>query len=61
MFIFIDTLLFQYASVERNGQRFMTHADFLDTFLGFFKSRKDIQIEENIKLLANCADTTKDG
>ncbi|KAL5285325.1 SLC25A12 family protein [Megaselia abdita] len=49
----------KYASVDRNGEKFMTSEDFVRKYLGLFT---EIAFnEESVKLLAGIADTSKDG
>lgn len=51
--------LWQYASVESNGEHFMTPNDFIRRFLGLLPHQN--YNEDTITLLANVVDTTKDG
>ena len=46
----------QYATVERNGEWFMTHTDFVCRYLQLTDSSSN---PETIRLLADVADTTK--
>jgi len=49
----------QYASVEADGERFMSAVDFVCRFLGLIPAQN--YNEETVHLLANVVDTTKDG
>ncbi|XP_031332203.1 calcium-binding mitochondrial carrier protein Aralar1 isoform X3 [Photinus pyralis] len=49
----------RYASIEKNGERFMTSDDFLRKYIGLFPS--DNYNAESVKLLAAILDTNKDG
>jgi solute carrier family 25 aspartate/glutamate transporter 12/13 len=49
----------KYASITKSGEQFMTSDDFVRRFLGLFPEQNFN--EESIKLLANIADTSKDG
>ncbi|XP_043215075.1 calcium-binding mitochondrial carrier protein Aralar1-like isoform X4 [Amphibalanus amphitrite] len=49
----------QYASLEKDGQKYMTPTDFIRNFLGWFK--EDNFNPESVKLLAGIIDTSKDG
>ncbi|CAH1775700.1 unnamed protein product [Owenia fusiformis] len=49
----------KYASVEKAGEKFMTANDFINKYIGVFKEQD--HNEYAVQLLANCADTTKDG
>ncbi|XP_046601741.1 calcium-binding mitochondrial carrier protein Aralar1 isoform X2 [Neodiprion lecontei] len=49
----------QYATQEKNGERFMTPTDFVRSYLGFYT---DAEFNpESVKLLAGIVDTSKDG
>ncbi len=48
----------QYASVEKDGERFMTQHDFIQRFLGLLPENYE---PYTLQLLAGAADTTKDG
>ena len=52
-------MLFQYASLEKDGQKYMTPTDFIRNFLGWFT--EDGYNPESVKLLAGIIDTSKDG
>ncbi|XP_020710505.2 calcium-binding mitochondrial carrier protein Aralar1 isoform X3 [Athalia rosae] len=49
----------QYATQEKNGERFMTPADFVRSYLGFYTDA-DFN-PESVRLLAGIVDTSKDG
>lgn len=49
----------KYASVEKNGEKFMTSEDFVITYLGLFDNNNFNK--ESVKLLAAIVDTSKDG
>ncbi|CAK9817858.1 Calcium-binding mitochondrial carrier protein Aralar1 [Anthophora plagiata] len=49
----------QYASQEKNGERFMTPADFVRSYLGLY-TNPDYN-PDSVKLLAGIVDTSKDG
>ncbi|CAK9818223.1 Calcium-binding mitochondrial carrier protein Aralar1 [Anthophora quadrimaculata] len=49
----------QYASQEKNGERFMTPADFVRSYLGLYIN-PDYN-PDSVKLLAGIVDTSKDG
>jgi len=49
----------QYASVEVDGERFMSAVDFVCRFLGLIPAQN--YNEGTVHLLANVVDTTKDG
>ncbi|XP_017793979.1 PREDICTED: calcium-binding mitochondrial carrier protein Aralar1 isoform X2 [Habropoda laboriosa] len=49
----------QYASQEKNGERFMTPADFVRTYLGLY-TNPDYN-PDSVNLLAGIVDTSKDG
>uniref|UniRef100_A0A914HB78 EF-hand domain-containing protein n=1 Tax=Globodera rostochiensis TaxID=31243 RepID=A0A914HB78_GLORO len=49
----------EYASIEKNGKRFMTAADFIRKYLGLYA--EDNYNRETVRLLASAADTAKDG
>ena len=50
--------LLQYASVQKDGEMFMSGYDFIQRFLGLLPENYE---PETLKLLAGAADTTKDG
>ncbi len=52
-------MLFQYASVEKNNEHYMTAQDFIQRFLGLLLDKN--YDKHTLHLLANCVDTTKDG
>ncbi|XP_061934517.1 calcium-binding mitochondrial carrier protein Aralar1 isoform X4 [Apis cerana] len=49
----------QYASQEKNGERFMTSSDFVRTYLGLY-TNPDYN-PDSVNLLAGIVDTSKDG
>ena len=49
----------QYASVDVDGERFMSAVDFVCRYLGLIPAQN--YNEETVHLLANVVDTTKDG
>ncbi|KAL3280238.1 hypothetical protein HHI36_017734 [Cryptolaemus montrouzieri] len=49
----------KYASVEKNGEKFMTSEDFVIRFLGIFDEKSFSK--ESVNLLAAIVDTSKDG
>jgi solute carrier family 25 (mitochondrial aspartate/glutamate transporter), member 12/13 len=49
----------QYASVVKDGEHFMTDADFVIRYLGLVPEQN--YNVETVKLLGNVIDTTKDG
>ncbi|CAK9826705.1 Calcium-binding mitochondrial carrier protein Aralar1 [Anthophora retusa] len=49
----------QYASQEKNGERFMTPSDFVRSYLGLY-TNPDYN-PDSVKLLAGIVDTSKDG
>lgn len=51
--------LFQYASVEKNENKFMTSTDFVRGFLGLYEGPQYNQ--EAVKILGSILDTSKDG
>lgn len=55
--ILLDTL--QYASQEKNGERFMTPSDFVRSYLGLY-TNPDYN-PDSVNLLAGIVDTSKDG
>ena len=50
---------FQYASVTKDGEKYMSAEDFIQGYIGLLP--KDQFNTETVKLLANTVDTTKDG
>lgn len=50
---------FQYALVEKNGEKFIDGRDFVQKFLGLFPDEE--RNTESVKLFAGIADTSKDG
>lgn len=50
------TLYSQYASVEKEGEWFMTHEDFVCRYLQLASPRNDL---DTIKFIADVADTNK--
>ena len=51
--------MFQYASVEANGEKFMTPVDFIRRFLGLLPGNN--YNPDTVRLMSSAADTTKDG
>nr|NP_733364.1 aralar1, isoform C [Drosophila melanogaster]Q9VA73.1 RecName: Full=Calcium-binding mitochondrial carrier protein Aralar1 [Drosophila melanogaster]AAF57048.1 aralar1, isoform C [Drosophila melanogaster] len=49
----------KYASIQKNGEHYMTSEDFVRKFLGLFS--ESAFNDESVRLLANIADTSKDG
>lgn len=49
----------KYASIEKDGEKFMTPEDFVIRYLGFFDSEN--YNTESVQLLAAIVDTSKDG
>ena len=49
----------QYASIENQGEKFMTLEDFILKYIGLLTDTE--YNEDSLKLLANVVDTTKDG
>lgn len=49
----------KYASVEKNGETYMTADDFIIKYLGLFPN--DNYNEDSVKLFAGIVDTSKDG
>lgn len=49
----------KYASVEKNGEKYMTSEDFIRKFLGLFDSQN--YNKESVHLLASILDNDKDG
>lgn len=49
----------KYASVEKNGERFMSHEDFVRKYLGLFPENNFSR--KTVKLLSGILDTSKDG
>lgn len=49
----------KYASVEKNGEKFMTSEDFIRRYLGLFDGNN--YNAASVKLLASIVDTNKDG
>ncbi|XP_012286081.1 calcium-binding mitochondrial carrier protein Aralar1 isoform X2 [Orussus abietinus] len=49
----------QYASQEKDGERFMTPCDFVRTYLGLYKDAD--YNPDSVRLLAGIVDTSKDG
>lgn len=49
----------QYASVVKDGEHYMTAADFVTRFLGLIPGEN--YNDTTVRLLANVVDTTKDG
>ena len=49
---------YQYASVRKDGEMFMSGYDFIQRFLGLLPENYE---PETLRLLAGAADTTKDG
>lgn len=58
IFFFFFTIL-QYASQEKNGERFMTSSDFVRSYLGLYKDAN--YNPDSVNLLAGIVDTSKDG
>lgn len=52
-------LAFQYASVEKDGVRYMTPNDFVRGFLGLYEGPKYNQ--QAVNMLGSILDTSKDG
>ena len=52
-------LAFQYATKEKNGERFMTPADFVRSYLGLYTDAD--YNPDSVALLAGIVDTNKDG
>lgn len=50
----------RYASVERNGERFMTHEDFIIRYLKLFPDEEQYN-RKTAHLLGGIVDTSKDG
>jgi solute carrier family 25 aspartate/glutamate transporter 12/13 len=49
----------QYASLEKDGKKFMTDSDFVRKYLGLYTEEN--YNRETVRLLASAADTSKDG
>lgn len=49
----------QYASQEKNGERFMTSSDFVRSYLGLYTDAD--YNPDSVNLLAGIVDTSKDG
>uniref|UniRef100_A0A7E5A194 Calcium-binding mitochondrial carrier protein Aralar1 n=1 Tax=Panagrellus redivivus TaxID=6233 RepID=A0A7E5A194_PANRE len=49
----------KYASIDKDGRKFMTDVDFVRRFLGLFPEEN--YNRESVRLLASAADTSKDG
>uniref|UniRef100_A0AC35GMH6 Uncharacterized protein n=1 Tax=Panagrolaimus sp. PS1159 TaxID=55785 RepID=A0AC35GMH6_9BILA len=49
----------QYASIEKDGRKFMTDSDFIRKYLGLYTEEN--YNRETVRLLASAADTSKDG
>ena len=54
-----NNLLFQYASVEKDGQKYMTSSDLIRKYILMFQHEN--YNEDTINLLAGVADSTGDG
>lgn len=50
---------FQYASIEKNGEHFMTPGDFVQKFLGNYQDPN--YNPKTVDLLGSILDTSKDG
>jgi len=48
-----------YASIDKNGKKFMTDKDFVQRYLGLYT--EDNYNKETVRLIASAADTSKDG
>ncbi|XP_049820140.1 calcium-binding mitochondrial carrier protein Aralar1 isoform X4 [Aethina tumida] len=55
----LQEIFAKYASIEKNGEKFMTAEDFVIKFLGLF-DEKDYNAD-SVRLLAAIVDTSKDG
>jgi solute carrier family 25 aspartate/glutamate transporter 12/13 len=55
----LQEVFLKYASIEKNGEHFMSDTDFIRRFLGLMN--EDNYNCSTVKLLANVVDTTKDG
>ncbi|XP_037919362.1 calcium-binding mitochondrial carrier protein Aralar1 isoform X3 [Hermetia illucens] len=55
----LKQVFLRYASVEKNGEHYMTSDDFVRKYLKIFTDSE--YNEESVKLLAGIADTSKDG
>lgn len=49
----------KFASIEKQGERYMTSEDFIRSYLGLY-TEPDYN-EKTVKLLGNILDTSKDG
>lgn len=49
----------KFATVEKNGQRYMTCEDFIRSYLGLYT--EDDYNQRTVKLLGEILDTSKDG
>lgn len=49
----------QYATQEKNGERFMTASDFVRSYLGLYTDAD--YNPDSVNLLAGIVDTSKDG
>lgn len=49
----------KFASVEKNGQRYMTPEDFIRSYLGLYS--EDDYNQRTVKMLGDILDTSKDG
>ncbi len=52
-------LCFQYSSIEKDGEHYMSGTDFVQRYLGLLKEGDYNQ--DTLNLFANIVDTTKDG
>lgn len=55
----LQAIFEKYASVEKNGERFMTHEDFIRQFLKLYPEETHNKVTVN--LLGGILDTSKDG
>ncbi|XP_053926118.1 electrogenic aspartate/glutamate antiporter SLC25A12, mitochondrial [Cuculus canorus] len=55
----LRSIFLQYASVEKDGEHFMTPEDFVQRYLGLYKDPR--YNPKTVQLLAGVADQTKDG
>ncbi|XP_037081771.1 calcium-binding mitochondrial carrier protein Aralar1-like isoform X2 [Pollicipes pollicipes] len=55
----LHTIFLQYASVEKDGEKYMTPTDFIRNFLGWFTDNN--YNSTSVKLLGGIIDTSKDG
>lgn len=55
----LKTVFDKYASVEKNGERFMTHEDFMRQYLKLYEESN--YNKDTVNILGGILDTSKDG